>query len=248
MTSRPSRARATRRERGMVTAELMTIAPLGVAFAFLLLWVVSLGLTQVRLADASRESARMLARGETTESATTMARRHAPGRATIDVRTAGGTVTVTVRTRSSLPIPFFLRCRLAHARVDVGRRTGAAVRRLDDRQRGATTVHAVTVAVLLVIVTLVLVQATSLVRMRHRVAAAADLAALAASRASVAGDDGCRAARDVARRNGARLVACRMDFDVATVTARATSPPWWGGRWATEQRARAAPQTYLGAA
>jgi secretion/DNA translocation related TadE-like protein len=113
------------------------------------------------------------------------------------------------------------------------------------RDRGAVTVHAVTVTVLLVVVALVLAQATSLVRMRHRTAAAADLAALAASRASVAGEDGCRAARAVARRNGARLAACRMDFDVATVTARAVSPPWWGARWATEQRARAAPESYV---
>ena len=96
-----------RRERGMVTAELMTIAPFGVAFGFLLLWVVSLGLTQVRLSDAARESARMLARGDTTEAATAMARRHAPGRATVDVRTDRGTVTVTVSTRSRMPIPFF---------------------------------------------------------------------------------------------------------------------------------------------
>jgi secretion/DNA translocation related TadE-like protein len=112
-------------------------------------------------------------------------------------------------------------------------------------ERGASTVHAASVMVLLVIVTSVLVQAASLVQMRHRVAAAADLAALAASRASVAGDDGCRAGAAVARRNGARLVACRMDFDVATVTARASSSPWWGGRWASEQRARAAPESYV---
>lgn len=111
--------------------------------------------------------------------------------------------------------------------------------------RGAATVHAATVAVLLLIVGLVLVQATSLVQMKHRVAAAADLAALAASRASVGGEDGCQAAATAARRNGARLVACRMDFDVATVTARATSPRWWGGRWVTEQRARAAPESYV---
>jgi multisubunit Na+/H+ antiporter MnhE subunit len=91
----------------MVTAELMTIAPLGVAFAFLLLWVVSLGLTQVRLADASRESARMLARGDTTEAAAAMARRHVPGNASVDVSTDRGTVSVTVSTRSRLPIPFF---------------------------------------------------------------------------------------------------------------------------------------------
>lgn len=91
----------------MVTAELMTIAPLGVAFGFLLLWVVSLGLTQVRLADASRESARMVARGESTAAATAVARRYAPGRATVAVRADDGTVAVTVSTRSSLPIPFF---------------------------------------------------------------------------------------------------------------------------------------------
>ncbi len=115
--------------------------------------------------------------------------------------------------------------------------------RRDDR--GAATVQAATVAVLLVVMTLVLLQATSLVRMRHRVAAAADLAALAASRASVDGQDGCRAARVVARRNGADLIDCRMDFDVATVTASDSSPRWWGGRWKVEQRARAAPESYV---
>ncbi len=96
-----------RRERGMVTAELMTVAPFGVAFAFLLLWVVSLGLTQVRLADASRESARLLARGESQHAAESVARQYAPGRATVSVTSKDGAVTVTVRTRSRLPIPFF---------------------------------------------------------------------------------------------------------------------------------------------
>lgn len=114
------------------------------------------------------------------------------------------------------------------------------------RERGAATVQAAAVGVLLVVVALVVVQATGLVRMRHQVAAAADLAALAGSRASVAGENGCDAAPAVARRNGVELIRCRMDFDVATVTARATSPPWWGGRWATEQRARAAPESYVG--
>lgn len=95
------------RERGMVTAELMTIAPLAVAFAFLLLWIVSLGLTQVRLADASRESARMIARGEQMHDAEAVARRYAPGGATVRVSDGDGLVTVTVRVRSRLPIPFF---------------------------------------------------------------------------------------------------------------------------------------------
>ena len=76
-----------RRERGMVTAELMTIAPFGVAFAFLLLWIVSLGLTQVRLADASRESARMVARGERADDAAAMARRFAPPGASVRLTT-----------------------------------------------------------------------------------------------------------------------------------------------------------------
>ncbi|MCD9199645.1 TadE family type IV pilus minor pilin [Aeromicrobium wangtongii] len=96
-----------RRERGMVTAELMTVMPFAIALAFALLWVVSLGLTQVRLADASRESARMVARGESQHAAEAMAKRHAPGRATVDVTTRDGVVTVTVATRSQLPIPFF---------------------------------------------------------------------------------------------------------------------------------------------
>jgi hypothetical protein len=97
----------TRRERGMVTAELMTIAPLAVAFAFLLLWIVSLGLTQVRLADASRESARMVARGDDVAAARAAARRHAPDGATVRLSTSDGLVTVRVRVRSRLPIPFF---------------------------------------------------------------------------------------------------------------------------------------------
>jgi secretion/DNA translocation related TadE-like protein len=112
-------------------------------------------------------------------------------------------------------------------------------------ERGSVTVHAAAVAVLLVVAAIVLLQVGSLVRMRHQVASAADLAALAGSRASTRGEDGCRAARLVARHNGAELSACRMDFDVATVTARATSPPWWGSRWVTAQDARAAPDFYL---
>jgi hypothetical protein len=95
------------RDRGMVTAELATVAPLGVAFAFLLLWVVSLGLTQVRLADASREAARLVARGETHATAEGVARRHSPEGTSVTVRTDDGLVTVTVRARSRMPLPFF---------------------------------------------------------------------------------------------------------------------------------------------
>ena len=96
-----------RRERGMVTAELATIAPFAVAFAFLLLWVVSLGLTQIRISDASREAARMIARGEAVQDAKDVARRHAPKGAEVAVDTEAGTVTVTVTARSRMPLPFF---------------------------------------------------------------------------------------------------------------------------------------------
>lgn len=91
----------------MVTAELATIAPFGVAFAFLLLWIVSLGLTQVRLADASREGARLVARGEAVDTAKLAARKLSPDGAKVTVSTGDGLVTVTVRAKSEMPLPFF---------------------------------------------------------------------------------------------------------------------------------------------
>lgn len=111
--------------------------------------------------------------------------------------------------------------------------------------RGAVTVHAAAVAVLLVTAALIVTEIAGLVRLRHRVAAAADLAALSATQASVAGGDGCAAARRIAGRNGAEVLTCRMDYDVATITARAESRAWWGHRWAFEQKARAAPDFYI---
>lgn len=94
-------------ERGMVTAELAVIAPFGVAFAFLLLWIVSLGVTQVRVVDSSREAARMIARGDPVGSAVDAARRDAPTGTKVKTRTHDGLVTVTVSARSALPLPFF---------------------------------------------------------------------------------------------------------------------------------------------
>ncbi|MGA8988344.1 TadE family type IV pilus minor pilin [Aeromicrobium sp.] len=96
-----------KRERGMVTAELATVAPFVVALTFLLLWVVSLSLTQIRIADASREAARMLARGESTDAATRVARRQSPDGATVTVDTSAGIVEVSVTASSRMPLPFF---------------------------------------------------------------------------------------------------------------------------------------------
>lgn len=111
--------------------------------------------------------------------------------------------------------------------------------------RGAVTIHAASIALMLVVAALVITEMAGLVRLRHRVAAAADLAALAAAQASVAGDDPCAVARHIADRNDAQVKTCRMDYDVATITARAVSRVWWGHRWAFEQKARAAPDYYL---
>lgn len=112
-------------------------------------------------------------------------------------------------------------------------------------ERGAATVWAAFIVAGLLVLGLIGLQIAQLVGLRHQASAGADLAALAASRASLAGQAGCERADVVARDNGTRLVRCRMDADVATVTARAESARWWGGRWAVEQRARAAPVSYL---
>lgn len=113
-------------------------------------------------------------------------------------------------------------------------------------ERGAVTVPAAAIAVLLVVAALIVTEMAGLVRLRHRVAAAADLAALSATQASVGGQDACATAERIAVRNGAEVLLCRMDYDVATITTRAVSRSWWGHRWAFEQKARAAPDFYVG--
>lgn len=115
------------------------------------------------------------------------------------------------------------------------------------RERGSATTYSVVAASVIVLVALVITEMAGLVAVRHRATAAADLSALAASQASVAGHDGCAAGRDIARRNGAVIVSCRMDYDVATIVARATSRRWWGQRWKSEVTARAAPEFYFNA-
>lgn len=111
-------------------------------------------------------------------------------------------------------------------------------------ESGMVTVSAIAVVALIAIMAVAVAVMVDLSSTGQRAARAADNAALAASSASLAGLDPCSAARSVAKENQAELVACRMDADVATVTARSTSNSPWG-RWGTERRARAAPLTYL---
>lgn len=114
-----------------------------------------------------------------------------------------------------------------------------------NRDRGSATVYGLLVGFMLCLGTLVATQATTIIRLQHEVASAADLAAVAASAAAVRGEDGCEAAQVVARHNGADVVACAMDLEVATVTTRARSQPMWGQQFTAERRARAAPSDYI---
>jgi hypothetical protein len=54
----------THGETGMVTAETAVVLPIIAAFALVLLWLITAGITEIRLVDASRDAARAIARGE----------------------------------------------------------------------------------------------------------------------------------------------------------------------------------------
>ncbi|MFE9633209.1 Rv3654c family TadE-like protein [Streptomyces sp. NPDC006463] len=95
------------------------------------------------------------------------------------------------------------------------------------RDRGSATVWGALVATVLGAVfggVLLLGQA---VVARHRAAAAADLAALAAAATWAHGPEtACAAARRVARAQGASLGACTVRGEVAEVTARPATGPF----------------------
>lgn len=106
-------------ERGMVTAETAMVLPFVVLVAIVLVWVVSLGVTHMRIADASAEAARLVARGESADAAREVAQSLVPG-AKVQAVTSGGRVTVTIRHRSRLPL-------VPRARVDLRASTVAVI-------------------------------------------------------------------------------------------------------------------------
>lgn len=77
-----------------MTAELAVALPVLLALTLCLVWLVSLGAAQVRVVDASREAARVVARGDDPARATALARRVAPPGATVRVSRSGGDVEV----------------------------------------------------------------------------------------------------------------------------------------------------------
>lgn len=87
----------------MVTAEAAAVLPLLSVVAVALTWVVSVGITQVRVVDAARDAARAVARGDDDGSARAAARRTAGDSATVDIQRADGLVSVTVSEHASAP-------------------------------------------------------------------------------------------------------------------------------------------------
>ncbi|WP_329119351.1 Rv3654c family TadE-like protein [Streptomyces sp. NBC_01465] len=103
--------------------------------------------------------------------------------------------------------------------------------------RGFATVWGVMVTTALGVVFAVVLAMGQVVVARHRAGGAADLAALAAADRALRGQaDACAAAARVASAQGARVVRCGVDGEIADVTVRAAFGPY-----APEVRARAGP-------
>lgn len=88
--------RRVRRDDGSVSAETAAVLPLLVVVAVGLCWLVGLAVVQMRVTDAARESARLVARGESVDVATSLARRVAPDGSSVSVTTEAGVVVVRV--------------------------------------------------------------------------------------------------------------------------------------------------------
>lgn len=85
-----------RNQRGAVTAETAVVLPLIAAFGLLMLWCVCVGVAQVRVVDAAREGARVAARGDGVDEASSWAQRVAPERADVHIDTSAREVTAQV--------------------------------------------------------------------------------------------------------------------------------------------------------
>lgn len=123
-------------------------------------------------------------------------------------------------------------------RLAVGRRARTFVR--DDR--GIASVWAATAAAALLLTAAVCIDVGAAIRARQVAAAAADLSALAAAGRSVGGvEDACRAAAELAARNGAELTGCRLDGWDALVETRVARAGLLPTRGPATARARAGP-------
>ena len=94
----PSRdsTRTRHSQRGAVTAETAMVLPLLVALTIALAWLLTLGIAQVRVVDAARETGRALARDESEGVAIGLGRQAAPEGARIEVSHSANEVVVVV--------------------------------------------------------------------------------------------------------------------------------------------------------
>ena len=89
----------------MVTAETAVLAPVVALGLALGAWVISLAHFQMRLIDAARDTARLVARGEPPADAVSEVGRTLPSDVRFQVRrSGGGYVTVRVTGRSRAPL------------------------------------------------------------------------------------------------------------------------------------------------
>ena len=90
-------------EGGAATAELAVVLPILMAVTTGLVWLLSVGLAQVRTVDAAREVARAVARGDDAGSAVARGEQVAPEGVRFSIGTAHGIVTVSAAGRVSGP-------------------------------------------------------------------------------------------------------------------------------------------------
>lgn len=85
-----------RGDAGAVTAETAVVLPVLLLLTLGLVWLLSLAVTQVRVVDAARETARALAREEPQSTAVGLGRRVAPEASRFTLRDEGDTLRVVV--------------------------------------------------------------------------------------------------------------------------------------------------------
>ncbi|MFJ6149982.1 Rv3654c family TadE-like protein [Micromonospora profundi] len=111
-----------------------------------------------------------------------------------------------------------------------------------DGERGGATVLLLAVGLVFVLVGLFGAAVAGTGMAAQRAAVAADLGALAGAARAIDGDVvACAAARDIAGRNGGRLVGCRLEGLDALVTVEVVFTPLPGLTRAAASTARAGP-------
>lgn len=96
LRARPAVPARARTARGAVSAETAVALPLLLAVTMGLVWLVALAVTQIRVVDAARETARAAARDDPDAAAVALGRQVAPEGATIGLERGDGVVRVRV--------------------------------------------------------------------------------------------------------------------------------------------------------